>query len=575
MAYLVLGTLIMLIVALIKTHYKPSALFASVLFLFFAIGLIPTERMIANFTNPALLVLVILLIVTAPIEKSRYLQVISRAIFHPNSYKTSLLKMGGASALISAFLNNTAVVATMMGVIKANKKIIPSQYLLPLSYIAILGGTMTLVGTSTNLIVNSLALSAGHPGFSLFDFLYVGLAVTVCGLLVIMVMSRYLPRHEEVRGRQQSNYFVEARIAQGSPLCGKSIEENRFRHLENLFLVEIIRRDKLISPVSPKERIETGDILVFAGNLDNLHDLKQFAGLEIFNADSSVLETNLVEVVVSHESVLIGSCIREANFRSKFDAAVVAVRRGSERLSGKIGDITIQSGDTLVLAVGEDFAKRDNIERNFYVVQGLELNKKLTDHSSNLAIFGFTLVLASNLLGWLPLLDGLLFYLVGLIALKLLTFSEIRRRIPFDIFLLVGSALGIAQVMQSSGAAQLIVSAIHFIFSDWGVYGQFIAVYLISMLLTELITNNAAAALAFPVAYATATQLHVDPTPFILAVAYGASASFMTPFGYQTNLMVYGPGHYRFGDYLRMGAPLSLVYGTIVVTLIPIFFPFQ
>ncbi len=575
MAWLVLAIMAGLVTVLIKTQHKPAVLFASVLFLFFALGLIEAKSMIANFVNPALITLAILLIVTAPLERSHYLQYLSQRLFDPEAYFKSLFRMSGIAATISGLLNNTAVVATMMGVIKANPRIIPSQYLLPLSYIAILGGTMTLVGTSTNLIVNSLALLQGHPGFKLLDFIYVGLPLVLGGTTLILLMRRFLPRYEQTRPEIRTNYFVEALVTPNASLIGKSIEANGFRSLENLFLAEILRRDTLISPVAPKERIEEGDILVFAGNLENLHDLQRFEGLEIFNANSSILESNLVEVVVSHESILIGISIRDANFRSKFDAAVVAVRRGSERLSGKIGDITIQSGDTLVLAVGEDFSKRDNIERNFYVVQGVSLKRKLSGTSSNLMIAGFVTVLGLNLAGILPLLNGLIFYLAGLVMLNILPVHEIRRRIPFDILILVGSALGISQVMNSSGAAHLIVSAINILFSDWGIYGQFISVYLISVLLTELITNNAAAALAFPVAYATATELNVDPTPFILAVAYGASASFMTPYGYQTNLMVYGPGRYRFSDYLRLGAPLSLLYGVIVLTLIPLFFPFS
>ncbi|MBN2896736.1 MAG: SLC13 family permease [Campylobacterales bacterium] len=574
MAWIVLGVMVGLIVALIKTRYKPSALFAATLFLFFAMGQIEAKSMIDNFVNPSLLILAILIIVTAPIERSTYLQSLSHSIFTTSSYALSLSKMSVFTALVSALLNNTAVVATMMGVIKSNKKITPSKYLLPLSYVAILGGTMTLIGTSTNLIVNGLAISEGLEGFGLFDFIYVGLPLTLAGFLVVLLNSRNLPDHSEAKTVHRSNYFVEALVGTASPLIGKSIEHNRFRHLENLFLVEIIRHNKLISPVSPKEIVEADDILVFAGNISNLHDLKRFEGLEIFNSDSSVLESNIVEVVVSHESVLIGSCIREANFRSKFDAAVIAVRRGSERLSGKIGDITIQSGDTLVLATGDDFSKRDNIDRNFYVVQGVTLERKLSNSTSNLVILGFIAILLLNALNVLPLLDGLIYYLGALIGFKILSFREIRRRIPFDILLLVGSALGISQVMNSSGAAHLVVDAISALFSDFGIYGQFISVYIISMILTELITNNAAAAIAFPIAYSTAIELHVDPTPFILAIAYGASASFMTPYGYQTNLMVYGPGQYRFSDYLRNGAPLSIVYGVIVISLVPIFFPF-
>ena len=476
--------------------------------------------------------------------------------------------------MLSAFLNNTAVVSSFLGMIRNNHHHAPSKLLIPLSYAAIFGGTITLIGTSTNLIINGFVIEQGLEPLKLFDFLYVGLPLTIAGILTLLIFApKVLPEHT-VEKESFAHFFLETRIAETSPLIGKSIQANGFRNLESLFLAEIIREGKLISPVTPDEIIRSKDELIFTGDIEQVQYLKRFEGLEFFENKSDVLGSNLVEVVISHESTLLGKTIKDANFRTRFDAAVVAVRRGDERLSGKIGLTKLEVGDRLVLAVGNDFYKRDNLNKNFYFVSALNADKKLTSKESLLVIGSFIGIIALSVLKVIAFIKGLIFLILLFLAMRFTSLGQIKRRMPFDLILIIGSALGISHVLIETGSAALISDVIQAVFGSYGVYGAFAGIYLMTLLLTEVITNNAAAALAFPIAYATAVGLDVSALPFIMAVAYGASASFMTPYGYQTNLMVYSVGEYSFKNYIKMGLPVSIVYSAVVLCLVPYFFPF-
>ena len=395
--------------------------------------------------------------------------------------------------------------------------------------------------------------------------------------MTVLLGYRFLPERK-MAARDLQNYFVEARVADNSPLIGKSILENGLRHLGRLFLVEVVRNGELISPVTPGERLRAGDVLVFSGDVSAVPLLKKFPGLKLFHGshdvDSDPLLNNLAEAYISHQSVLVGKTVREINFRTQFDAAVVAIRRGSERLEGSLGNIILRTGDSLVLAVGEDFSQHTNLERNFYLINGIEVEHALSSTRSLLVLAGFLLTLGLSVIGVVPLMEGLLFLLGGLVACKVLTLEEIRRRFPFEMLAIVAATLGIAQVIITIGVAGSIASGINAVFGQWGVYGALIGVYLLALLFTEVINNNAAAALVFPIAMEMASRLEAEPLPFIIALIFGASASFISPFGYQTNLMVYSAGNYRVQDFVRVGLPLSVVYSVVVLTLIPLFFPF-
>ncbi|RPI70512.1 MAG: SLC13 family permease, partial [Desulfobacteraceae bacterium] len=459
--------------------------------------------------------------------------------------------------------------------VKNNKFFSSSKLLIPLSYAAILGGVTTLIGTSTNLIVNSLAIDAGLAPLKMFDFIYIGAPLAVTGVLYLTFFSdKLLPDHQPPEEKINSDYFLEARVLKGSSLIGKNLIKNRLRHLEKIFLTEIIRDERLISPVSPYEVIKENDTLVFTGEIGNFKDLERFDNLKIFGESDAIIKGNLLEVVVSHTSALVGKSIKDVNFRGQFDAAVVAVKHSGRKVGGKIGIIELTAGDVLVLAPGSDFYNIEANLKNFYFINPVKVNPRLLGYKAAAVVLLFLGAIAANALGLAPLFPGLLMVLFLFLVFRLTTAGEIQDRIDLDLVLLIGSAIGISEVMMSTGVSQWITDGISQLFHSYGAYGGFLGIYFTTFILTQLVTNNAAAALGFPLAFAAAISFEANPMPFVMAVAYGASASLLTPFGYQTNLLVYSAGNYKFTDYVKIGLPLSVIYSALVLILTPYFFPF-
>ncbi len=575
-ATFVIVIIVLLFILLSRTRTHPAFLFAAALFVFFLAGWISAADILKQFVNPALVTLVLVLQAAAVIEKTPLSDWMSRMVLVGHSLQRTLARLCLVVFPMSAFLNNTAVAASFLGPLKNNRHFPPAKLLIPLSFAAIIGGTTTLIGTSTNLIINGLALEAGMKGLALFQFVWIGLPLCLAGFLYMTFVShRLLPANESAPVLSQANYFLEARVLEGSAHIGRSVAANQFRNLQSLFLAEIIRAGHLLSPVSPEEIIQAGDILVFVGDVHQVRDIDRFDRLAVFTEENiGLLKKNLLEVVLAHTSVLLGKKVKTADFRARFDAAVVAVRRGSRKLSGKIGSIRLEAGDTLLLAVGPDFAKRENPHHDFILINKIDMKERLAGKHSALAAALFITAILAGALELLPLLNSLAILLVLYILLGYFRFEDLRNNANLDIILLVGSALGISKVMFSSGASALIAQGVLHFFHGQGAWAGMTGIYLLTLLLTQMVTNNAAAALAFPLAYSAALSLQVSPLPFIMAVAYGASAAFLTPHGYQTNLMVYGPGSYRFLDYMKSGLPLLLIYSLVTLALLPVFFPF-
>ena len=359
--------LVALVVLLVRGRQAPAAVFAGVAFTFILLDLISLGDALKQVTNTGLVTVVVLLLLSVVLDKSRLLEALADSLVQ-GPYRWGLLKLYGATALYSAFLNNTAVVASLIGPLRNNRHHNASRLLLPMCYAASLGGVLTLVGTSTNLLVNSFLVGRGMPGLHLFDLLPVGLAVVLgCGLLMLLLYPRLLA-DRPAQTDAPSDYFVEAEVLAGSALAGRSVEANGLRNLGHLFLTEIVRGNRLLAPVEPHEVLQVGDLLVFAGDVTRLDLLTRFDGLQPHGQHADLPLDNLVEVVVAANSMLARRTVREVDFRSQFDAAVVAVRRGSERLGGSLGNTRIAVGDTLVLATGPDFEKRNNLARNFVIV---------------------------------------------------------------------------------------------------------------------------------------------------------------------------------------------------------------
>lgn len=567
-------TLLVLIVLLIQNKYRGSILFTGLASIYFILDLINYEELVKGFTNNSLLTLILLLIATISLERTVLIDYFSKFIIS-KSYNKTFLKFGLIVMSVSAFANNTAVVASLMGTIKNNKFHTPSKLLIPLSYFAILGGTLTLVGTSTNLLVNSFVVANGHESLKIFDFFYVGFFIALFGLITLFFTKFLLPDNKASNSQDIEEHLIELKVSPNSKLIGKSVKDNDLRNLEFFFLVEIIRKNHSITPVTPSEIIEENDKLIFSGDVKHIEVLKKFDGLifvdDIKNSDIKTL--NLVDTIVTSQSSLLGKRVKDANFRSKYDAAIVSFKRGSESIL-KIGEEVIQAGDRLILAVGNDFKNKENISNNFYLLSDIEKNQKYTAKQSIFVILGFISIILTSALGYISLFKALIIALIVLLFSKLLTINDIKRNFPFEIFLIIGSSIAISKVLVSSGLANDIATVITASFGVYGVYGSFIGIYLVTMILTEFMSNNSAAAIVFPIAYSTAIGLDVSIYPFVFAVAFGASASFLIPHGYQTNLMVTSLGSYKTKDFIKAGIPLSIVYSLVVIIATPIFFKF-
>nr|WP_239032280.1 SLC13 family permease [Pseudoalteromonas sp. MMG022] len=564
--------MLVLVGCLFGSRLNPAWLFVGAISISYLSGLIELEEMLVNYANPSLITLILLILVSIAIEKTTLVQTLARSLAK-GSLSCSVMKLGLSTAFLSSFTNNTAVVASLISAIKDSPTHSPSKLLLPLSYTAILGGTLTLIGTSTNLIVNGFAVDAGMAPLGFFDFTLVGLGALLAGLLTIMVLLKYLPDNGK-NDQEVVPFYLEGKVQPGSKLIGRTVEENGLRDLKDLFLAEIIHGDRRIIAVTPQQVIQQGDVLLFVGDIKSVPLLAQFDGLKIVHDKHEKDVEHLVEVVMSQSSKFIGKTVKEIRFREQFHAAVIAIRRGHDRLQGGLGQVRLQAGDSLILAPGSQFYELPDLKREFVYISGLDLQTHLQSKQSNFVLGAFTAVLALSIFDIVPLVKGLMVLLVGLMLMGTIKINELKRRFPLELVAIVGSAIGLAKLMINTGLAGQISSALFFLLGDFGPYGAFIAIFVMTVVFTELITNNAAAALSFPVAYALAVGFGVNPLPFVMAVAFGASASFISPFGYQTNLMVYSAGNYRIKDYVTMGLPLSLIYSVTVLTLIPLVFPF-
>ena len=373
--FIVLAIFAGTILALVFSHQRPSTVFSGAV-----LGLLLTQQLtlddiLLNLTNKGLITLVLLLLVSSAIDKTALIKRIGRKLVTPN-FKQSYWRLFSLTFVSSALLNNTAIVASLIGPIKQNQYHAASRLLIPLSYAAILGGTVTLIGTSTNLIVDSFLQEHGHPGFNFFDFtLYGTIAGLSCGLLMF-ILTPLLPT---ISGKNNNyhEYMVEAEVEAGSELIGKTVEQNHLRNLPELFLVEVVRDGNLISPVSPDLIILEQDKLIFSGNVQKLENLSHIKGLSMFAETDGVLRESLTEVVIANRAQVIGQTIKNLGFRALFDAAVVAIRRDGEQLSGKLGEIKLKAGDYLLLAAGPDFATRQNLNKNFFILSEQRIARPL------------------------------------------------------------------------------------------------------------------------------------------------------------------------------------------------------
>jgi di/tricarboxylate transporter len=571
--------------ALLFVQRAPDMVMIGGVVLLLAAGVITPDEALKGMSNEGMVTVAALFVVAAAVERTGALaSLVDRTLGRPKSLATAQVRTMIAPGVISAFTNNTPVVALMVPAIrdwaKKNRFSI-SKLLMPMNAAVVLGGLCTLIGTSTNVVVSGLVAAKRGQPLGMFDITWLGVPLFVIGLVYLIVASRFLLKDRRPpmsTSDDPRQYSLEMVVDQGSPLVGRTIEAAGLRHLHGLFLMEIDRGGRVIAAVAPTERLQAGDRLVFVGVLDSVVELQKIRGLrpatdQVFKLDDPRSERVLVEAVVSPSCPLVGRTIREGQFRSTYGAVVIAVARDGERLQMKIGDIVLQPGDTLLVEAGQAFIDRQRTNRHFYLVSEVTGSTPPRHDKAWIACTVLAAMVLAAALELVPMVAAALVAAGAVVGMRCISSTEARRSIEWESLLLIAASFGLARAIEKTGLAEMVA---HSTIAAAGnnPYVVLAALYLVTMLFTELMSNNAAAVLTFPIAWQTASDLGVNPMPFVMAVTVAASCGFATPMGYQTNLMIYGPGGYKFSDYMRFGGPLNLLVMAVTVALAPLIWSF-
>lgn len=576
------------------TRFSADIIFLAGLTVLLVLNILSPAEALAGLANEGMVTVGVLFVVVAGLRETGGITWIAQKVLgHPKNLLRAQTRLVFPVAIFSAFLNNTPIVAMLIPGIAEwakNHRYSVSKLMIPLSYAAILGGTCTLIGTSTNLVVNGLLLNEiAARGTSddnihelgMFEIGAIGLPVALIGIGYILLLSRRaLPDRQTVMSEIDNprEYTIEMTVDPNGPLIGKSIEQAGLRHLSGVFLAEIEREGEIIPAVSPTEMLKGNDRLVFVGVVDSVVDLQKIRGLlpatnQVFKLDAPRSRRCLIEVVVSNSCPLIGKSVREGKFRSVYQAAIIAVARNGERIRKKIGDIVLRPGDTLLLETRPTFVEQQRNSRDFFLVSKIENSTPPRHERAWVALIILIGMVVMATVGWMSMLEAAMVAAGLMVITRCCTGAVARRSVDWSVLIVIAASFGIGRALDSTGAAGAIAGAVLSL-AQSNPWVALALVYLITTLFTEIITNNAAAVLVFPIALSLSQQLDVNFMPYAICIMMGASASFATPIGYQTNLMVYGPGGYRFGDYFRFGSPLNLIVGVVSVTLAPMIWPF-
>jgi di/tricarboxylate transporter len=497
-----------------------------------------------------------------------------------------ILVLGITIAALSAFLINTATVAIFIPVatvLAMRRKISASRVLMPLSFASQFGGVCTLIGTSTNILVNTIAVEHGMRPFGLFEFAPLGIAMSAVGIVYLVVVGRrLLPKRrtvaEQVDKYRLADYLAELKVGQKSPLIGKTWDKRRASRDTKVELIKILRDDRPVSRPS-RTKIKEGDILLIHGHVDKLLAMKEALGLGV-QADVAMNDSELssdrvelIEVLISPQSILKGHTLQASGFLRRFRCVVLAVQRRGKILRDRLTEIRLDSGDTLLLQVNRDDVSR-LLKSNDVIVTNELTELFLRKDRAAVALIMFFLVLALTALNIVPLLIAGLLGAVGMVLSRCLTIEEAYEAIDWRVIFLLAGIIPMGVALEQSGAARWLTQSILAPLSGSGPLVVLASLYLVTAIFTEVMSNNASAVILAPIALSLAASMHVDPRPFLVAITFAASTSFATPIGYQTNTMVYAPGGYRFTDYTRAGGPLNLIFLAVAVVLIPILWPF-
>jgi di/tricarboxylate transporter len=549
------------------------------------LGLVAPEQAISGFANEATITVAAMFVLSAGLARTGALRGLGRLFARARSPTGFVLLLMLTAAPISAFVNNTALVAVFLPLVlaaTARNGIAPSRVLIPLSYAAQMGGVCTLVGTSTNLLVNSLAKNLGHPGFSLFEFTALGVACTIAGIVYLLVVGRWLLPERRAQELSETyelgKYITELRVMPKSPLIGSSVASAKLNERYGVYVLELLRgTEKVWSPRA--ETLTEGDVLLVRGEWSRLVELKEQARLELEpefklrDAQFQIGDQVLTEVMVAPGSRFAGQTLKALDFHWHYNATVLAIHRRGQALREKLRDVALGVGDVLLMVTSRDEmrALRDNA--NVVVINEREEGSAIRRRAP-LALAIMVAVIVVSALGLMPIVISSLIGGVAMVLTRCLTPEDAYSAIDWRVIVLIAGVLPLGIALQNSGAAEFLADNTLGRVGELGPFAVLAVLYLLALVLSELMSNAAAAVLLVPIAYSTAIGLGYNPTPFLVAVTFAASTSFSTPVGYQTNTMVYNLGNYRFTDFMKVGIPLNLLFWIIGMLLIPVIWPF-
>jgi di/tricarboxylate transporter len=584
-ALLVSFVVVLLFGALVRGLAAPSGLLLGALVLLVVGGVLPPERAFVGFSSQATIAIAGLFVVAQAIRDHLGLEQLLTDLLDADGrgVRAVLLRLLPPVTLLSGVVNNTPIVATTAPIVRgwAERHGVPtSRLLIPLSFATILGGALTTIGTSTNLVVSGALEAAGREPFGFFTVGAVGAPVAVVGLaLLVWLAPRLLPDrrspHEQLAGNER-DYALRLRVVPAGPLELRTVADARLRELPTTYLASIRRDGREISPVPPATALRGDDELVFVGRVDRVRDLLAQPGLvEAEVAQTTLLhgdEHQLFECVVGAASGLAGSTLKATSFRGRYAAVVIAIHRAGERVDAKLGDVELRAGDALLVLAEPGFDERWRGHRDLAVVAPIEPAPPPSGRDRYRALTVATTLgmVALAATGTLPMVTSVLLACGVLVASGAISFRRAVDALDLDVLLIVAAAIGLGAAVEASGLASIVGQAISTTASRHGVLLGLGMVVIGTLLLTELITNVGAAALVVPIAIDVADRVGAEPRGFAVAVALAASASFLTPIGYQTNTIVYGLGGYRFGDYWRLGLPLAATVVAVCLLAVPV-----
>ena len=580
------GVIILGFLFLFFTNLAADAVLLTAAAVLMLVGVLTPAEFLGGFSNIGLATVAVLFIVARGLVRTGALaSVFEWLLGTPSNRAIAQGRLMLPVALVSSVLNNTPVVAMMIPMVSEwarRLKIPASQLMMPLSYAAIVGGVCTVIGTSTNLVINDRLVVSQGAGFGLFELAWIGVPLVLVCILFVMLFGRWLlPQRDETKGlfADARQFCLEMVVTASGGLEGKSIETAGLRRLPGLFLIEIIRGDRVLSAVSPLEILRAEDHLIFAGDIDSVVDLQKISGIEhveepLFQLDTERQQRQFVEVILGSRFPFLGRKVRDVQFRSHYGAAIVAISREGEHLKQRIGDVRLARGDILLLESPPELSQSRRLETDFLFVAPPR-NSQPTLHSRRYwALMIVLLQLGLVLAGVLSLFEAGCAAVLLLIVTGCLTLADARNSIDWRILLVIGGSIALGTACQKTGVAeQFATEAVKWFAGS--AQGALLGLFLVTALLTALISNVAAALILYPLAESTALQLGVSPLPFVVTLMVAASVSLATPIGYQTNLMVCGPGQYRYRDFMLMGGPLTLVLAVVTVILVPVIWPFR